>query len=85
VSGVNFVSSKIPPILPKSDSSMKRGQTWEVFLNVYNFMKKEAQEAKGKVPKHYRKQLLIVQKKVEKARKVSERTFRRILGEEKKA
>jgi hypothetical protein len=47
-------------------------------------MKKEARETKGQVPEHYRKQLLKVQKRVEKATKVSERTVRRILGEQKK-
>jgi hypothetical protein len=47
-------------------------------------MKKEAREAKGQVPEHYRKQLLKAQKRVEEATKVSERTVRRILGEHKK-
>jgi hypothetical protein len=48
-------------------------------------MKKEAQEAKGQVPEHYRKQLLKVQKRVEEATtKVSEKTIRRILGEQEK-
>jgi ribosome recycling factor len=36
------------------------------------------------VPEHYRKQLLKVKKRVEEATKVSERTVRRILGEQKK-
>jgi ribosome recycling factor len=36
------------------------------------------------VPEHYRKQLLKVEKRVEEATKVSERTVRRILGEQKK-
>jgi hypothetical protein len=48
----------MPPLRSKSDSSTKRGQTREIVLNVYKFMKKEAQEAKGQVPEHYRKQLL---------------------------
>jgi hypothetical protein len=47
-------------------------------------LKKEAQKAKGQVPEHYRKQLLKVQKRVEEASIVSERTVRRILGEQKK-
>jgi hypothetical protein len=38
-----------------------------------NFMKKEAREAEGQVPEHYRKQLLKVQKRMEEATKVSER------------
>jgi hypothetical protein len=74
----------MPPIRSKSDSSTRRGQTREIVQNVFNFMNKEAQEAKGHVPEHYRKQLLKVQKRVEEATKVSERTFRRILGEQKK-
>jgi organic hydroperoxide reductase OsmC/OhrA len=36
------------------------------------------------VPEHYRKQLLKVQKRLEQATKVSERTVRRSLGEHKK-
>jgi hypothetical protein len=63
---------------------MKRGQMHETVLNVYNFMKKEAQEAKGQVPEHYRRQLLKLQKRVEEATKVCKRTVRRILGEQKK-
>jgi ribosome recycling factor len=47
-------------------------------------MKKEVREAKGQVSEHYRKQLLKVQKRVEEATKVSQRTVRRILGEQKK-
>jgi hypothetical protein len=49
-----------------------------------SFMKKEALEAKGQVPEHYRKQLLKVQKRVEEATNVSERTVRRIVVEQKK-
>jgi hypothetical protein len=37
-------------------------------------MKKEVREAKLQVPEHYRKQLLKVQKRVEEATKVSEKT-----------
>jgi hypothetical protein len=51
---------------------------------MYSFMKKEVQEAKGQVPEHNRKQLLKVQKRVEKATKVSKMTSRRILEEQKK-
>jgi hypothetical protein len=47
-------------------------------------MQKEVQEAEGQVPEHYRKQLLKVQKRMEEATKVSERTFIRILGEQQK-
>lgn len=36
------------------------------------------------MPEHYRKQLLKVHKRMEKAMKVSETTIRRILGEQKK-
>jgi hypothetical protein len=39
---------------------------------------------KGQVHEHYRKQLLKVQKRMEEATKVSERTVRRILGKHKK-
>jgi hypothetical protein len=46
-------------------------------------MTNEARETKGQVSEHYRKQLLKVQKRVEEATKVSERTVRRILGEQK--
>jgi hypothetical protein len=49
-----------------------------------SFMKKEAWEAKGQVPEHYRKQLLKVQERVEETTKVSERPVGRILGEQKK-
>jgi hypothetical protein len=51
----------------------------ETVLNVYDFMKKEAQETKVQMPEHYKKQLLKVQKTVEEATEVSERTIRRIL------
>jgi ribosome recycling factor len=49
-------------------------------------MKKEAQEAKGQVPQTlaYRKQLLKMQTRVDEATKVSERTIRRNLGQQKK-
>jgi DNA-directed RNA polymerase subunit F len=47
-------------------------------------MKKEAWEAKGQVPKHYRKQLLKVQKRVKEATKVSARTVTKILEKQKK-
>jgi hypothetical protein len=57
---------------------MKRGKMQEIVLNVYIFMKKEAQEAKKTSDQilTYRKQLLKVQKRVEEATKVSERTIR---------
>jgi hypothetical protein len=58
---------------------MKIGQTHETVLNVYASVKKEAQEAKGQVSEHYRKQLLKVQKRVGEATKVSNRAIRRIL------
>jgi hypothetical protein len=48
-----------------------------------SFVKKEAREAKGQVPEHYRTPLLKVEKRVEQATKVSERAVRRILGEQK--
>ena len=73
----------MPPVLSKSDSSTKRGQTREVVLNVYNFMKKETQLAKGQVPEHYEKQAIASAEDSRKGTKVSERTFRRILGEQK--
>jgi hypothetical protein len=47
-----YIMSVMPPIHSKSDPLMKRGQTWEIVLNVYNFMKKEMHEAKGLVPEH---------------------------------
>jgi hypothetical protein len=47
---------------------------WETVPNVYNFMKKEMQKEKSQVPEHHRKQLMKVQKRVEKATKVSKRT-----------
>jgi hypothetical protein len=74
----------MPPIHLKMGYSTKIGQTCEIVLNGKQFMKKEALEAKGQVSKHYRKQLLKVQKRVQEATKVSERTIGRILGEQKK-
>jgi hypothetical protein len=49
-----------------------------------SFMKKEAREAKGQVSEQNRKQLLKVQKRVKETNIVSERTVRRILGQQKK-
>jgi hypothetical protein len=68
----------MPPIRSKSDA-FKRGQTQLIVLTVYDFMKKEVQEAKGREPEHYRKQLLKVQKRVKEATEIYERTIRRIL------
>jgi ribosome recycling factor len=48
------------------------------------FYEEKAREAKGQVPERYRKQLLKVQKRMQEATKVSERTIRRILEEHKK-
>lgn len=42
-------------------------------MNVYNFMKKEAQEVKGQVLEQYRKHPLKVQKWVEDATKLEEK------------
>jgi hypothetical protein len=47
-------------------------------------MKTKAQKAKGQVPEHYRKQSLNVTIRVEKATKISEGTFRRILSKQQK-
>jgi hypothetical protein len=69
----------MPPIRSKPVASMKRGQTQETVLNVYDFMRKTEQQAKGREPEHYRKQLLKVQKRVKEATEVSERTIGRIL------
>jgi hypothetical protein len=45
----------------------------KTLLNVYNFTKKNTQEAKGQVLECYRKQLLQVQKKAEQETVFSEK------------
>jgi hypothetical protein len=56
----------------------------ETVLNEKNFMKKEAQEAKGQVPEHKpTENPLQLQNRVKEATKVSERAIR-ILGEQKR-
>jgi hypothetical protein len=42
----------MPPKRSKSDSSTKIGQTHETVINVHNFIKREAQEAKGQLPEN---------------------------------
>jgi hypothetical protein len=44
--------SIMPPKHSRLDYSTEIGLTREIVLNVYNFIKKEAQEAKGQVPEH---------------------------------
>jgi hypothetical protein len=68
----------MPPIHKKWVLRRKEGKRVKLFQTENSFMEKEAREAKGLVPEHYRNQLLKVQKRV------SERTVKRILGEQKK-
>jgi hypothetical protein len=66
-------SFMMPPLHSKPHPSTKRWQTRDVLMNVYNFMKKEAQEVKGQVLEQYRKHPLKVQKWVEDATKLEEK------------
>jgi hypothetical protein len=82
MSGVNFVTSVMPPIHLKSGSSTKRGQTCEIVQNGKQFY--EERSAGGERTSARTLQKAVVRKKVEEATKVSERTVTRILREQKK-
>jgi len=73
--------SPMKPIYSKSDSATKEEKRGK-FLNVYNFIKKNAQESKGQLFEHCRTYAIEIAKRVAEATKFFRKTMREILGDQ---
>jgi hypothetical protein len=73
--------SPLKPIFSKSDSATKEKKRAK-FLNVYNFIKKDAQESKGQLLEHCRIYAIETAKRVAEAAKFFRKTIREILGDQ---